>query len=124
MTASDGETAKKIMRTARQLGLDVALAGSGAQQFTPAAIKALGDAVDGAYLALWFATDDTKAPGIKEYLAAMKKVGAKGQSDDLAKNSWLALSLLDTVAKGQTTIDRTSVLNGVKAMTDVRHRRG
>jgi ABC-type branched-subunit amino acid transport system substrate-binding protein len=117
VTASDGETAKKIIRTARQLGLDVALAGSGAQQFTPEAIDALGDAADGVYLALWFATDDTKADGVKEYLADMKKVKAKNKSDDLAKNSWLAISLLDHATDGATTIDRTTVLDGLNAVT-------
>ena len=118
VTASDGGTAKKIIRTVRQLGLDVAIAGSGAQQFTPAALKSLGDAGNGVYLALWFATDDTKAPGVKEYLAAMKKVGATGKSDDLAKNSWLALGLLDRAAQGQTTIDRASILSSLQGISD------
>jgi branched-chain amino acid transport system substrate-binding protein len=118
VTASDGETAKKIIRTARQLGLDAALAGSGAQQFTPEAIKALGSAADGVYLALWFATDDTKAPGVKAYLAGMKKAGAKAKSDDLAKNSWLALSLLDRAAQGQATIDRASILSALQGISD------
>jgi len=118
VTASDGETAKKIIRTARQLGLDVALAGSGAQQFTPEAIEALGDAADGVYLALWFATDDTKAPGVKEYLAGLKKIHASDKSDDLAKNSWLALSLLDRAAEGQQTIDRASILSGLAGISD------
>ncbi len=118
VTASDGGTAKKIFRTARQLGLDVALAGSGAQQFTPEAIDSLGDAADGVYLALWFATDDTKAPGVKAYLTDMKKAGASAKSDDLAKNSWLALGLLDRAAEGQATIDRATLLGSLEGITD------
>jgi ABC-type branched-subunit amino acid transport system substrate-binding protein len=117
VTASDGETAKKIIRTARQLGLDVAIAGSGAQQFTPAAIKSLGDTVEGLYLSLWFATDDMPGAGVKQYLAGMKKAGAKNKSDDLAKNSWLALGLLDEAARGQTEIDRTTILDSVAKIT-------
>jgi ABC-type branched-subunit amino acid transport system substrate-binding protein len=111
VTAMDGETAKRVIRTARQQGIDVAIAGSGAQQFTPEAIDSLGDAADGLYLALWFATDTMPGEGVEEYVQAMDDAGAADQSDDLAKNSWIAFGLLDEAAKGQRQINRTTILD-------------
>jgi branched-chain amino acid transport system substrate-binding protein len=118
VTAMDGETAKRVIRTARQQGIDLAIAGSGAQQFTPDAIESLGDAADGLYLALWFATDEMPGAGVEEYVQAMEDADASDQSDDLAKNSWIAFGLLDEAAKGQQQIDRTSILNALGGISN------
>jgi branched-chain amino acid transport system substrate-binding protein len=113
VTAMDGETAKRVIRTARQQGLDLAIAGSGAQQFTPDAIDSLGDAAEGLYLALWFATDEMPGPGVEEYVQAMEDADRSDESDDLAKNSWIAFGLLDQAAQGQQQIDRTTILESL-----------
>jgi ABC-type branched-subunit amino acid transport system substrate-binding protein len=113
VTAMDGETAKRVIRTARQQGIEIAIAGSGAQQFTPEAIDSLGDAADGLYLALWFATDEMPGRGVEEYVHAMEDADASDQSDDLAKNSWLAFGLLDQAARGQQPINRTTILEAM-----------
>lgn len=79
---------------------------------TPAVMKSLGSEADGIYIATGgLATNDIKRPGVLRYLREIKKYGdASKSSDDLVKNAWLAFQVFAAAAKGQTTVDRASVL--------------
>jgi ABC-type branched-subunit amino acid transport system substrate-binding protein len=111
--ATDGLSAQKMVRQSGQLGLDVPLVGSGGQSFTPEVLSDLGDAAEGMYVSLWYATDDTDAPGVRQYLDDLEAAGSLDLSDDLSKLGWVAFELLDQVATGLDTIDRTTVLDAL-----------
>jgi ABC-type branched-subunit amino acid transport system substrate-binding protein len=116
LLAQDGATALKTVTSLRAIGSDIAVAGSGAQSWTPERIGQAGDAVEGMYLALWYAADDM--PGAAEYLADMEAIDALDQSDDQAKLGWVAYELLNQVATGLETIDRTTILDALSNLTD------
>jgi ABC-type branched-subunit amino acid transport system substrate-binding protein len=79
---------------------------------TPAVLKSLGSDANGVFLATGgLATTDIKRPGVLRYLKDLKKYGDPSKSqDDLVKNAWLAFQVFAAAAKGQTTVDRASVL--------------
>lgn len=117
LLAQDGATALRTVRNIGELGLDQPVSGSGGQDWTPDAIADAGDATEDMYLALWYATDDTDAPGVQQYLDDMEAVDGLGSSADLSKLGWVAFELLDQVAAGTETIDRTTVLDGLNSTT-------
>ena len=112
--AQDPATALKAVTALRSIGSDVPVAGSGAQSWTPERIKQAGEAVEGMYLALWFALDD--APGAKRYVADMRAIDALDQSDDQAKLGWVAFELLHQAARGLPTLDRASITTALSQM--------
>ncbi len=116
LLAQDGLTALKSVTALRSIGADVVIAGSGGQSWTPQRIAQAGDAVEGMYLALWYASDDM--PGAATYLDDMEAIGALDQSDDQAKLGWLAFELLDHVARELDTIDRSTVLQALSELSD------
>lgn len=115
--ATDGLTAQKIVRQSGQVGVDIPLVGSGGQSFTPEVLADLGDAAEGMYVSLWYATDDTEAPGVEQYLDDMEAHGSLDLSDDLSKLGWVAFELLDQAATGLDTIDRTTILETLNSMS-------
>ena len=116
LLAQDGATALKTVRSLRGIGSNIPVAGSGAQSWTPERIRQAGDAVQGMYVALWFAADDMT--GAARYLADMKQIDALDQSDDQAKLGWVAFELLDRAATGLATIDRAAILEALGRITD------
>lgn len=85
---------------------------------TPDLLKSVGAAANGVQVANWFPTSDVEVPGNKQFEADVSAAGETDQSGDAAKSAWLAFQLLDRAAKGLTTLDRSTLLKGLKGATD------
>lgn len=116
--ASDPTTAQRLVQTFGQAGVDVQLSASSGQGFTPPVLRELGDAAEGMYLTSFYATDDMPGEGVAEFLEAMEEAGESDVADDLAKNAWVALTLLDELASRVDTIDRASILEAANNLSD------
>ena len=115
--AQDFTTAIRSLRAIEQLGIDVPIAASAAQGWTKENLAAAGPAAEGMYLALWYSPDDSGEPGVEQYLADLEAIDGLELTDDLAKMGWLAFELLDQAAADVETLDRTTMLEGLNAMS-------
>ena len=115
--AQDFTTAIRSLRAIEQLGIDVPIAASAAQGWTKENLAAAGPAAEGMYLALWYSPDDSGEPGVEQYLADLEAIDGLELTDDLAKMGWLAFELLDQAATGVESLDRTTILEGLNAMS-------
>jgi len=117
MLAQDLSGAFKVLRAVEQLGIDLPLSGTAGQSWTPANIASAGPSIEGMYLSLWYASDDSGAPGIEQYRADLEAIGEPDLTGDLAKMGWVAFELIHQLAEGTDVVDRSTILDGLNAMT-------
>jgi branched-chain amino acid transport system substrate-binding protein len=118
--AMSSEQFGRLMRAGQSSGVfkDKKI-GSFTSVVTPDQIEILGSAVEGVYLAAGLATIDTKSPGMKRYLAELKKYAPEARANaesDTTKGPWLALQVFAAAAKGLTTVDRTTLLDSMNKL--------
>jgi ABC-type branched-subunit amino acid transport system substrate-binding protein len=111
------EMFQQIMQARAQQGITVPFVASDGQ-ISAEALNALGSAANGTPVAAYYPTDDTDVPGIRAYLADLDAIGAADSSGGTAKNGWLAIDLLAHAMDGAITVDRTSILDAMNAVTD------
>ena len=116
MLAQDLSGAFKVLRAIEQLGIDLPISGTAGQSWTPANIESAGPAIEGMYLSLWYASDDSGAPGIEQYRADLEAIGEPDLTGDLAKMGWVAFELIYQLADGAEVVDRSTILDGLNAM--------
>jgi hypothetical protein len=106
--ATDPGAAAALTALRAQLGSTVPIGASGGQ-FNAAAISKLAESAEGILLGAWFALDDWDVPGIKQYLSDLAEYTEGGESDDMGKNGYVAITLLNTAAQG-TDLSRAALL--------------
>lgn len=113
LTPDQGVQAVKVRQ---QLGLQVPILNEGAVA-TAESLKSLGSAANGMQLATFLPPASSGTPGDKQFLADMKAVGDSNEVDDNSLAAWTAVDLLATAAKNVTTVNRSTLLQALKATT-------
>ncbi len=86
---------------------------------TPQDLKSLGSAVNGEYEINYFPTlNDTKVPGIRQYLQEIKKYQPGSLEDGTSMIPWLGVHMFAEVANKLKTVTRATVL---QAMTNAKN---
>jgi ABC-type branched-subunit amino acid transport system substrate-binding protein len=82
---------------------------------TAGTIQAAGPSADGVLVEsqAYLPANDSSTPGAAQFRAEMAAVGESSLVDGWSQGSWIALDLLQTAAKGLTTVDRASLLDAL-----------
>jgi branched-chain amino acid transport system substrate-binding protein len=114
-------SAAQFIKTAKQQNVTKPIINSNGG-FTPSTLKQLGSTANGVLTTNAYAPLTSKAPGIKAFLAAMKKY-AKGVpvEDQYGLGGWLAMDVFVKMAKTQnlTALTAANVLQGMGSLSNL-----
>jgi ABC-type branched-subunit amino acid transport system substrate-binding protein len=110
------DAALQFLQTAKAQAVTIPIVIPGTEM-SQEQVAALGGAANGAYVTTGF--PPSGGAGNDLFNKQMDKYAAGKPKDDLSRNSWLAVRLFASVAKGLTTITRASVLDALNHLTNV-----
>jgi ABC-type branched-subunit amino acid transport system substrate-binding protein len=86
---------------------------------TTQTIQAAGSSADGVLVEsqAYLPADDSSTPGAAQFRAEMAAVGQSALVDGWSQGSWITLDLLQTAAKGLSTVNRTTLLDALRKIS-------